>query len=190
MDDDKQRQHYTEWLRELLGFPIYDRTIEQRVHAASYALHNPQNEGRRRRYTRPQHGHSPEAVEPQTPPDGTPQEEFTSEPGAESQVSEISPSPELTASELEGFLLSLLICDPDLLIWLKGEAQALEVAPLCGNDFQQVEYREIFGALLGFLASDEFWNIELFQEGLRPQLSPDPVASDDTDYAHAGAGTG
>ncbi len=173
LDDDSERHRYTEWLRELLGFPIYDRTIEQRVHAASYALNNPPNEGqRRRRYTQPPSEQLPEGMGPQTSPDVTTSQERISEPGVGSQVNDFSPPRDLTASELEGFLLSLLIYDPDLLIWLKEEAQVLEVDPLCSNDFQKSEYREIFGALSGFIASDEFWNIEIFQEGLNPSYHP------------------
>jgi len=169
LDDDKQRQRHTEWLRELLGFPIYDRTIEQRVHTVSYALNNPPSASNRRwRYTQPPSDRTTEGMGPQTAPDATTSRERVGGPGFGSQAGDISPPRDMTASELEGFLLSLLIYDPDLMIWLKDEAQALEVEPLCSNDFQKSEYREIFGALSGFIAGDEFWNIEIFQEGLNP----------------------
>ena len=50
--------------------------------------------------------------------------------------------------------------------------QELEIAPLSSNDFQQIEYREIFGALRGFIASDEPWDINAFQETLSPSYYP------------------
>lgn len=137
LDDEAERRHYSEELREKAGFPLHDRTIERLVQAKAYAL---------RRH---------------------PQDEF-----ADSVDPDSLPLRELTASELEGFLLYLLIYDPDLLIWLKEDAEALEVDPLCSNDFQKSEHREIFGALSSFIASDEFWNLESFQEGLSPSYHP------------------
>ena len=74
--------------------------------------------------------------------------------------------------KLEVFLLALMIDEPDLLIWLSEKSQELEIAPLSGNDFQQIEYREIFSALRRFIASDELWDIRAFQETLSPAYHP------------------
>ena len=51
-------------------------------------------------------------------------------------------------------------------------SQELEIAPLRGRDFQQIEYREIFDALRRFIASDELWDIKAFQETLNPSYHP------------------
>ncbi len=172
LDDDNERHRYTEWLRELLGFPIYDRTIEQRIHAASYALNNPQNESqRRRRYTQPRNEPSPAERAAQKQPHRGPLDD-TNPAAPDSQANGMlwSSASDLAAfvpeTKLEGFLLSFLIYDPDLLIWQKGMTEELEVLPLNGKDFQQIEYREIFGALRRFIASDELWDINAFQETL------------------------
>ena len=69
---------------------------------------------------------------------------------------------------MENFLLSLLLYEPDLLIWLTNTAHELEIAPLNDKDFRHIEYREIFQALYRFIASDELWDIEAFQETLSP----------------------
>ena len=86
------------------------------------------------------------------------------------------PPPDLAAivpeTKLEVFLLALLIDEPDLLIWLAEKSQELEIAPLSGKDFQQIEYREIFGALRRFIASDELWDTRAFQETLSPSYHP------------------
>ena len=177
LDDETERQHYIEDLSKLAGFPLHDRTIERRVQAVSYTLQHPPNEARhRRRYTRPRSGQSPEEMDPQTPPVGTPQEEFVSTPAEDSLANETPSASSLAAfgpaTELENSLLSHLICDPDLLVWLREKTQELEIAPLSSKDFQQIEYQEIFEALHRFMASDELWDIEIFQEMLIPIYHP------------------
>jgi glutamine synthetase adenylyltransferase len=62
--------------------------------------------------------------------------------------------------------LEMIDDEPDLLIWLSDMSQELEIAPLSRKDFQQVEYREVFGALRRFIASDEVWDLKAFQETL------------------------
>ena len=178
-NDGTEQRHYIEELSELAGFPPHDRTIERLVLAKSYALRRPSEEGRhRRRFTRPQSGQAPAGAEPQTPPDSAPWEEAVDPAAADGQANGASPPPasDLAAivpeTKLENFLLSLLIYDPDLLIWQRGMTQELEISPLSSNDFQQIEYREIFGALRGFIASDEPWDINAFQETLSPSYYP------------------
>jgi DNA primase len=170
---DEERQHYIHRLHRLVR--IEEKTIEQRVQAASYALRRPPQESRhRRRYTQPQSGQSPAGKATQTQPDRAPWE-LEAHPGAPvGQVNGTQPLPisDLTASvsstKLENFLLAHLIDNPDLLVWLKEMTQELEIASLSSKDFQQIEYREIFGALRRFFASDELWDIRAFQEALSP----------------------
>ena len=170
---DEERQHYIHRLHRLVR--IEEKTIEQRVQAASYALRRPPQESRhRRRYTQPQSGQSPAGKATQTQPDRAPWE-LEAHPGAPvGQVNGTRPLPisDLTASvsstKLENFLLAHLIDNPDLLVWLKEMTQELEIDPLSSKDFKQIEYREIFEALHRFMASVELWDIEIFQETLSP----------------------
>lgn len=70
----------------------------------------------------------------------------------------------------EEYLLTCLLHEPDLLIWLAGASATLEIDPLRSDDFLNVELQEIFRALKQFMTSDEQWEIELFQETLTPHL--------------------
>ena len=177
LGDEEERQHYIQRLSRVVR--IEERTIEQRVTASARELRRPSEEGRhRRRFTRPQSGQAPAGAEPQTPPDSAPWEESVDPASADGQANGAPPPPtsDLAAivpeTKLESFLLSLLIYDPDLLIWQWGMTQELEITPLNRNDFQQIEYREIFGALRGFIASDELWDVNAFQETLSPGYHP------------------
>ena len=115
-------------------------------------------------------------MEPQPRSEDEPQEKAADPGAAASSIANgwnsASPGPDLAAlvpeTKLEVFLLALLIDEPDLLIWLADMTQELEIAPLSRKDFQQIEYREIFGGLRSFLASDEVWDIRAFQETLNP----------------------
>ena len=179
LGDEEEQQHYIQRLSRLVR--IEERTIEQRVKANARELRRPPQEGRhRRRFTRPQNGQAAAGVESQAGPDFAPQEEVADAGLAASSeadgVAPSSPPPDLAAivpeAKLEVFLLALLIDEPDLLIWLSEKSQELEIAALSGNDFQQMEYREIFGALRRFIASDELWDIKAFQETLSPTYHP------------------
>ena len=167
LNDDMERQHYIQRLSRLVK--IDERTIEQRVQAASHELRRPPGNSRqRRRFTQ----QTPAEVEPQTPTEQAPQTEFSHPAAVNGRASGTPPPPSapVSATRLENFLLSHLIYDPDLLVWLATETQELEIAPLRSRDFQQIEYREIFEALRRFMASDELWDIEAFQETLSPNF--------------------
>ncbi len=179
LDDETERQHYIEDLSKLAGFSLHDRTIEQRVQHAASALRRPPHEGRRRRRIQVKNGQPQAETKAQTPtrPIGVGQEEeFPEIADLENQANGIYPSlgPDLTvfgpAIRLEKDLLAYLLCDPDLLIWLRELTQELEIAPLNKKDFQQIEYREIFEALHRFIAGDEHWDFEVFQEMLSSNL--------------------
>ena len=176
---EEEQQHYIQRLSRLVR--IDERTIEQRVKASARELRNPPQEGRhRRRFTRPQSGQAPAGAEPQAASEVVPQEEAAGPGWPESSPANgetpSSPPADLATfvpeTKLEVFLLALLIDEPDLLIWLAEMSQELEIAPLRGRDFQQIEYREIFDALRRFIASDELWDINSFQETLNPSYLP------------------
>ncbi len=175
LGDEAELQHYIQRLSRLVR--IEERMIEQRVKASARELrHRPQEGRHRRRYTRPQSGQPPAEGELQTRPESAPEEEVA-DPGAVASNganggTPPSPAPDLAVfvpeTKLEVFLLALLIDEPDLLMWLAEMTQELEIASLSSKDFQQIEYREIFGALRRFFASDELWDIRAFQEALSP----------------------
>ena len=178
LGDEEEQQHYIQRLSRLVR--IEERTIEQRVRVSARELRNPPQEGRyRRRFTRPQGGQAAEGGESQPDSDFAPEEEAAGpDLVADGKANGEAPSspPDLAAivpeAQLEVFLLALLIDEPDLLIWMAEKSQELEIAPLSGTDFQQIEYREIFGALRRFIASDELWDIGAFQETLSPTYHP------------------
>ena len=173
LGDEEEQQHYIQRLSRLVR--IDERTIEQRVKASARELRQPSPEGRhRRRFTRPQKGQPASEAEAPTPSESVPSEEaagaMAAASGQDSGGATSSAAPDLAAlvpeTKQEVFLLALLIDEPDLLIWLSDMAQELEIAPLSGRDFIQVEYREIFGAFRRFIASDEVWDLRAFQETL------------------------
>ena len=178
LGNEEERQHYIHQLRRLVR--IEEKHIEERVQAASHELRRPPREGRqRRRFTHAKNGQSPGDTKSQTPPrplGERQQEEFADLTDQENQANgnPLPPAPDLTilwpAIRLENDLLSYLLCDPDLLIWLREETQEWEITPLNKEDFQQIEYREIFEALCRFIAGDELWDIEVFQEMLSSNL--------------------
>ncbi len=179
LGEEEEQQHYIQRLSRLVR--IDERTIEQRVKASARELRNPPQEGRhRRRFTRPQSGQAPAGADSQTRSQDLPPEEPAvpgwADSGPVNGETPSPPPPDLAAivpeTKLEVFLLALLIDEPDLLIWLAEISQELEIAPLRGRDFQQIEYREIFGALRSFIASDELWDIKAFQETLNPGYHP------------------
>ncbi|MEZ4664659.1 MAG: toprim domain-containing protein, partial [Caldilineaceae bacterium] len=74
------------------------------------------------------------------------------------------------ALEQEDYLLAILLQEPELLIWMAGETDAMEIPPLRTDDFERTENQEIFRALKQFITSNEPWELELFQEMLTGYL--------------------
>lgn len=72
----------------------------------------------------------------------------------------------------EEHLLANLLRSPDLLIWLVGAAEKMEIAPPQASDFQHVENQEIFRGVKRYLAGDEPWDPELLQDELDEHLHP------------------
>jgi DNA primase len=70
----------------------------------------------------------------------------------------------------EEYLLAALLHEPDLLVWLAGAVATLEIEPMSATDLHSVENQEIFRSLKQFMASDEQWDVELFQETITPHL--------------------
>ncbi len=166
LSDEIERQHYIQQLSRLVH--IDELTIGQRVQAAARALRRPPEKvvsratvGRdsrhRRRFTQ------------QSPPSTVPLAGGPTNVEA-GLVSALGQTASMSETKLENFLLAHLIYDPNLLVWLAKMTQELEIAPLRSQDFQQIEYREIFETLRRFIASDELWDIEVFQDALSPDF--------------------
>jgi hypothetical protein len=70
----------------------------------------------------------------------------------------------------EDHVLGLLLSSPDLLVLISNFMEEIsEVAP-SATDFDRAENREIFDSLKHYLASDEMWDLELFQDRLASPL--------------------
>ena len=163
-----ERQHYTQLLSRLVQ--IDEQTIAHRVQAAgrSYSpRRTAPTESTSRRPERP----SPEAggrlpgraEQPPLPEEGTGGRSFQSpKPAAKG-----TPDPE---TRIERYLLAMLLHEPNLLIWLSGMTEKLEIPPLDVDDLENIEHREIFTGLKRFLASDELWDLAHFQESLNADL--------------------
>ncbi len=72
--------------------------------------------------------------------------------------------------DYEDHLLASLINDGNLLVWLSGATERLNLATVTAEDWQNSENREIFQTLKRYLSGDEPWDIELFQDTLAPGL--------------------
>lgn len=173
--EDEERQHYIQRLSRRVRTD--EKVIEQRVQAASRALRQPPRTGRnRRQFSQPQSRLSPAGSAIQTPLESAPQEEIPDQAAPDSPTNGSplpqAPDPVMFGPEekLENSILSYLIYDPHLLVELKNMTQKEELDPLGSDDFQQIEYREIFEAVRRFIASDVPWDFEAFREMLNPNL--------------------
>ena len=149
LDDEIERQHYVQRLARMVQ--IDERTIESRVRAAVRTGQLP---------SRPEHrpAHS------NAPVDDAPGAEFPRSAVAQPAVERAQRFAQ------EDHLLANLLHDPDMLIWLARMATEREVAPLVVGDLQNAENQEILRALQSFMAGDEPWDVEIFQESLNGYL--------------------
>ena len=156
LGDEIERQHYVQRLSRLVQ--VDEITIAGRVQAA--ARTQQANADRQRQEKSPASG----TREDTTPPPNTAEPQRGALQGArrESAPPKLSPS----RFEHEDHLLASLLADGNLLVWLSGATQRLNLAPVMAEDWQNSENREIFQALKRYLAGDEPWDIELFQDTL------------------------
>lgn len=68
--------------------------------------------------------------------------------------------------EQEDYLLACLLWEPNMLVWLAGTVNQLQIDALNAADFNKADNREIFKALRQFITSDELWDYDLFRESL------------------------
>jgi len=181
LGDDIERQHYIQKLSNLVQ--IDERTIGSRVQAASKTLRvfNAEQAKEKRKpkttFRQPSVNNitSPPFPYPDHSEPYIPDDQAHYIPESESvrpqPVNPMNPSMNtggyLTA---EDHLLANLLRQPNLLVWMAGASDKLEISPLKGSDLNDVENREIFRHLKQFLTSDEPWDLELFQDTLSEQL--------------------
>jgi DNA primase len=181
LSDEIEQQHYIQRLSRLVQ--IDEQTVAGRVRAVSRTLRaSQQRDGQGQesadRAQRPRVrtiGRKPIARQSDSEQDES-FDLFNAEPGSPGgaeradQAAPAALHSTQTTLNREDYLLASLLCEPDLLIWLAGTAETLEIAPLTTGDFQTVENQEIFRALKQFITSDEQWDLELFQEMLTSHL--------------------
>lgn len=137
LSDEVERQHYIQRLSRLVQ--IDEQTIVGRVQAAARSL-------------RPR-----DSV---AAPSATPVRRLNG-----SAVAQPAPA-HRDRFDQEDHLLTCLLTDGNLLVWLAALLERLHVVSLNADDWENPENREIFQSLKRYLSSDEPWDLELFQETL------------------------
>ena len=180
LGDDIEQQHYIQELSRLVK--VDERTIADRVQAAAKAIRvtgQPLSPATKKRQSiSPTRGEPGPEIGLESPPfegdpwDGPiePDPFAGSRPGFEVDASEApahrKPARRVAGNLHEEHLLAIVLQDPDLLIWLAGAADKLEIDPLLTSDLQSVENQAILLHLKRFISSDEIWDPEAFQDGL------------------------
>lgn len=158
LQDEVEQKHYIDRLSRWVH--VDERTLWDRVQAVSKTGQIAVEQQHRRRpmvrFGSPRSANEPGEARPQPDPVGA-------RPAPRTAL----PSPTF---DYEDHLVANLLREPDLVVWLAGAADKLEILPLQVADLQNVENQEIFRALKQFVSSDEQWDIELFQEALTPHL--------------------
>lgn len=153
LENDTERQHYSQRLARLLR--IDESTIEMRVQAETRIVRAGIDTARQRR------------TENRSPTQDAPAEPR----GAERPTRVTRPARSQPAThDHEDYLLANLLRDPDLLFWLAKETELQRIKPLQPIDLIRVENQEILRKLNNYLAGDEPWDIELYQETLPGEL--------------------
>lgn len=170
LGDEIERQHYTQLLSRLVQ--IDEQTIAHRVQAASrsYSHRRTLPTGQPARPNeRPDSGSTrPLGQQPTQLPVGL----LGSDAVPDASQGRKSPARKSLNPETssERYLLAMLLAEPNLLIWLSEMTEKLEIPHLDVDDLEDIEHREIFVGLKRFLAGDELWDLEHFQESLNPDL--------------------
>lgn len=173
-----ERQHYIQRLSRLVQ--IDEQTIAHRVMAEGRAPSHrrgrtSEKRGRTESADSPsqtaasaddgENRASPPAVR-ETAPEGR-QEKNGKQKRVGAGFAALSSEPDL---HIERYLLTVLLIDPNLLIWLSEILESLDIPALEADDLEEITHREIFSSLKRFLAGDERWDLEHFQETLNPDL--------------------
>jgi DNA primase len=167
LGDEIERQHYIQRLSRLVQ--VDEITISGRVQAAARTQ---QATAERQRQEKGPAGAVREGMAAyDAPAAGETSRNLAFAPKADTARRDAAPgklSP--LRFEQEDHLLASLINDGNLLVWLSGATERLNLGPVIPEDWQNSENREIFQALKRYLAGDEPWDIELFQDTLSSGL--------------------
>ncbi|MFN8486418.1 MAG: DNA primase [Caldilineaceae bacterium] len=152
LNEETERQHYVQKLSKLVQIAelIIDSRVKSSARTQHVALVQKERKGAQRV--------------------AKPDEQRT--PGPNAPVRSLErPDPQAASAPAnplneEDYLLARMLGEPDLVVWLVGATNTLEIQPVKGNDFQNVENQEIFRALKQYMSSDEQWDLELFQDSL------------------------
>ena len=156
LSDEIERQHYAQRLSRLVQ--IDEMTIMNRVQAATTTRNAGVDQQRAERQEGSQAGERRSNSVTKSRSDAA---------GLGKIFQATDRAPQL---ELEAHLLALLLLNPDLLVWLTTAMRRMQLDPLQLTDWQHVEHQEIFRALKRYLAGDDPWEIELFQETVDEHL--------------------
>ncbi|MFN8445779.1 MAG: DNA primase [Caldilineaceae bacterium] len=159
IEDETERQHYGQRLARLLR--IDESTIEMRVQAETRIVQagierNSNSDTARQR--RPEHRSLEGETGAPNPTNGS-----ISKPTSPTQRQPAPP-------DHEDHLLTNLLRDPELLFWLAGETRQQGIKGLQPTDLLRIENQEILRSLSSYLAGDEPWDVELYQETLPLEL--------------------
>ncbi|MBX3054753.1 MAG: DNA primase [Caldilineaceae bacterium] len=175
LGDEIERQHYTQLLSRLVQ--IDEQTIAHRVQSAgrssSHRRPQPRVQAQPERGAPPPEkagsvgGAGAERSAEDRAANGETSRLASQTPSARPQTRNLSGDPE---TNVERYLLAMLLIEPNLLIWLAEVLERLEIPGLDVDDLEDIKHREIFSALKRFLAGDELWDLENFQESLNSDL--------------------
>jgi DNA primase len=155
LGDEIEQQHYVQKLSRLVSVP--EMTIAARVQAASATRSIPFSD---RAGYRSQGGRGAGPL-PWPGEDASWRENGDPESGSGISAPKIR-----YRLDQEDYLLAHLLHQPESMIWLTAQAQEHNIGPPRAEDWQHVENQEIYRALKLFLAGDEQWDPELFQDKL------------------------
>lgn len=157
LSDETERQHYVQKLSKLVQIAelIIDSRVKSSARTQHVALVQKERKGSQSA-SKPDEQGLPGANAPVRSTETKPNTRMT--PAVANPLNE------------EDYLLARMLGEPDLVVWLVGATNTLEIQPVKGEDFQNVENQEIFRSLKQYMSSDEQWDLELFQDSLTPHL--------------------
>ncbi|MBX3012358.1 MAG: DNA primase [Caldilineaceae bacterium] len=160
LDDEIERQHYIQQLSRAVQ--IDEMTILSRVQAAAKTSKLPVEAAKRNRTDRPTLNGHRQPGSPKTQP----QPALGESTPLQGRAGAGKSSP-ITQEE---HLVANLLREPNLLVWLASAVERLEIGPLRPEELQSVQNQELLKALRQYIAGDEQWDLELFQDVITPHL--------------------
>lgn len=161
LDDRIEREHYEQRLSRIVQ--IDEKLIQARVDAATKTSQLP-TEPNKRRFT-----NKTNAYRHRQPIDVATGPQFSVEESRSTFEQRLIGTTQLVVSA-EDRLVASLLYEPKLLIGLVSIMERLELIPIRSEDFQSIQNREIFSAIKHYIAGNELWDLELFQERLSPHI--------------------